>query len=573
MQICQLNENPGVAVELAANHPGITPIMLAAVDNDLAAARVLLQRGASVGLVNCYGRTALIFASMHGHIPMARLLLSVGAVVDVKDAWGLDAPAWAEKRGFSGLAPIFEQARQKQRDRQKQLLRTASPVRSPLSPGPSASSSPPPGVFDSARGLGRGGEVGIAGDLDARGLASAEAFSLEDPDEARAVEEAMREAREAISRAARAKEAAREAALARKAAADAASAVARANVHRQQQQHRSGGWGFGIFSARGGGGGGSDSRGSTGALMKPSPDYEIGPRAARVRNARKAAAASSRGRMLSTETPRSSEDLLRNRPSKGYLSPKRHASPPLKRVDPFAITPSRDARVVPGGGAGAGAGGSSRGGAVRGWSSASRSSLLSRYETQLLEPPPGSPPREARADDARQELEQRRRGGGGGWGWLSGRGGGGKQSPADESGGRMDEHERRAIERRLAAGEGGDAHPAAGAITDPSRFADWSARSGGSGGVPVSGRSSVRGSARSFWDSPYAATVGTLVGGVSYDERMNMLRSQRRREWINSSRRFIEKVRNRPGRTQAERQASQQRLYSARRNASPRVYC
>ena len=85
-QVYQFNDNPGEGVELSANHPGITPLMLAASEGDIAAARLLLRRGASIGLVNCYGRTALMMAAMGGHTPMVRLLLSLGAAVDIFDA-------------------------------------------------------------------------------------------------------------------------------------------------------------------------------------------------------------------------------------------------------------------------------------------------------------------------------------------------------------------------------------------------------------------------------------------------------------------------------------------------------
>ena len=109
-QVYAVNERSGESIELAANHQGITPLMLAALEGHLPAARMLLQRGASVGLTNSYGRTALMMAAAVGHYPMVKLLLSVGAATDSVDSWGRDAADWAEARGHSQLVPFLRGA-------------------------------------------------------------------------------------------------------------------------------------------------------------------------------------------------------------------------------------------------------------------------------------------------------------------------------------------------------------------------------------------------------------------------------------------------------------------------------
>ena len=99
--------------------------MLAALEGDERAARVLLRRGARVELTNSYGRTALMLASCAGHASIVKLLLSVGAAVDPTDGWGRDALAWAHKRGQSHVIPLLQAAEQAQKLRQRQLVQNA----------------------------------------------------------------------------------------------------------------------------------------------------------------------------------------------------------------------------------------------------------------------------------------------------------------------------------------------------------------------------------------------------------------------------------------------------------------
>ena len=128
----------------------------------------------------------------------------------------------------------------------------------------------------------------------------------------------------------------------------------------------------------------------------------------------------------------------------------------------------------------------------------------------------------------------------------------------DEFGGPIDVAERLAVARCYSPDWGFD--QAAGAVTDPTRFAGYSARS------------SVVSSARSFWDTEYANRVGVLTDSISPEKRREMIDSQRRRQFMVSSRRFIEKIKSQPPMSAAERKRAQQRLYSARAQAPARVY-
>ena len=82
------SESPKVAMVLAKhpqtqlnaqNNAGETPLMLAAINNRLELARVLIERGADV---NKPGWTALHYAATRGHRDMMRLLLDNDAYID-----------------------------------------------------------------------------------------------------------------------------------------------------------------------------------------------------------------------------------------------------------------------------------------------------------------------------------------------------------------------------------------------------------------------------------------------------------------------------------------------------------
>ena len=168
---------------------------------------MLLQRGASVGLTNSYGRTALMMAAAVGHYPMVKLLLSVGAATDSVDSWGRDAADWAEARGHSQLVPFLRGAAEAQKERQRQLVRGQAQQAA-------------------TRGIGGGGGAPHPDDMDDASDLTYDMMDEEEYAEALA-EEAYARAMEAVERRAREEAEAREAQKARIAATAAAAAAAR----------------------------------------------------------------------------------------------------------------------------------------------------------------------------------------------------------------------------------------------------------------------------------------------------------------------------------------------------------
>jgi len=70
-----------------------TPLILAAIDNLLEVAKLLLESGANVNAQDGLGNSALHYASQEYHCGMAKLLLDNGAIVDVQDKHG-NTPLW-----------------------------------------------------------------------------------------------------------------------------------------------------------------------------------------------------------------------------------------------------------------------------------------------------------------------------------------------------------------------------------------------------------------------------------------------------------------------------------------------
>lgn len=140
-QADQFKDAPDHTLELVANQPGLTCLMLASLEGDIGAARVLLERGASVGLVNCYGRNALIMAAMSGNTEVVELLLQVDAPIDAVDAWDRDALSWARHRQHQIITRLLQQKADAQRDRQ--MARLAG---QPRTEAAATRSSPPPNL-------------------------------------------------------------------------------------------------------------------------------------------------------------------------------------------------------------------------------------------------------------------------------------------------------------------------------------------------------------------------------------------------------------------------------------------
>ncbi|MCB1158476.1 MAG: ankyrin repeat domain-containing protein [Leptospiraceae bacterium] len=73
-----------------------TALMIAARDNNLKAAKILILAGADVNIKNrTEGKTALIYAATYGYEKMVKLLLKKGALIDVKDLEGKTALIYA----------------------------------------------------------------------------------------------------------------------------------------------------------------------------------------------------------------------------------------------------------------------------------------------------------------------------------------------------------------------------------------------------------------------------------------------------------------------------------------------
>ena len=142
-QIYGCNRHPDRELELTANQPGLTALMLAAYLGELNAARNLLEQGASVSLVNCYSRTPLMLAAMAGQEEIVQLLLSVGAASDGVDAWGMDAAGWAEARGYPHIARLIKTAARERKQWMISQMRGGSPL-----PGSSLMPSTSPAAFD-----------------------------------------------------------------------------------------------------------------------------------------------------------------------------------------------------------------------------------------------------------------------------------------------------------------------------------------------------------------------------------------------------------------------------------------
>lgn len=151
----QYKEKFDTDLEMVANSLGMTALMLASLEGDIGAARILLRRGASVGLVNCYGRTALILAAMAGREEIVKLLLSVDAPVDVTDTFGRDALTWADERRHKKIAILVRKAAHDRRDWRMAQLREREAQRAAHAARGSSSADAPPAGYDEAAALAR----------------------------------------------------------------------------------------------------------------------------------------------------------------------------------------------------------------------------------------------------------------------------------------------------------------------------------------------------------------------------------------------------------------------------------
>ena len=72
----------------------MTPLLYAARDGRVEAARLLLAAGANVELAEANGMRPLLMALLNNQLDVARLLLEAGADVNADDFWGR-TPLWA----------------------------------------------------------------------------------------------------------------------------------------------------------------------------------------------------------------------------------------------------------------------------------------------------------------------------------------------------------------------------------------------------------------------------------------------------------------------------------------------
>jgi len=79
---------------------GRTPLMQAAVDNDIPTMEYLLKYGAQVDLQTQYGNSALIFASMEGHSNAVEMLVNAKADVNLINNDGFNAVMQAARCGY-----------------------------------------------------------------------------------------------------------------------------------------------------------------------------------------------------------------------------------------------------------------------------------------------------------------------------------------------------------------------------------------------------------------------------------------------------------------------------------------
>lgn len=83
---------------------GRTPLHYAALENNVAEAKSLIDAGASVSEQDREGFTPLHFACQQDNFEVAQILLAAGAPVDSRDSFG-DTPLWRAVFAFRGGTP------------------------------------------------------------------------------------------------------------------------------------------------------------------------------------------------------------------------------------------------------------------------------------------------------------------------------------------------------------------------------------------------------------------------------------------------------------------------------------
>jgi len=97
-------KNPNVKSKFA----GMTPLHMAALNNEHGAVQLLLAKGADPNAQDDLGATPLHYAAKHGALDVVLLLLGSGANPLIKDARkGATALEWAVNEGNEGIAQVL----------------------------------------------------------------------------------------------------------------------------------------------------------------------------------------------------------------------------------------------------------------------------------------------------------------------------------------------------------------------------------------------------------------------------------------------------------------------------------
>jgi ankyrin repeat protein len=85
-----------------------TPLQVAAVNNDPAAAQNAISNGAQVNGTNASGRTALHLAAWYGNVAVAQTLIANGANVNARDKYKLTPLDLAQNQGHAQMVQMLE---------------------------------------------------------------------------------------------------------------------------------------------------------------------------------------------------------------------------------------------------------------------------------------------------------------------------------------------------------------------------------------------------------------------------------------------------------------------------------
>ena len=102
-----LDENPGLVND--RDGKGWTPLIYAARDGNLNAARMLLDHRADPNAAGNKGTTALMYAADNNRLTIAQLLIDHGANVNAVDAQGHTPLSFAQDGRYAAMADLLRQ--------------------------------------------------------------------------------------------------------------------------------------------------------------------------------------------------------------------------------------------------------------------------------------------------------------------------------------------------------------------------------------------------------------------------------------------------------------------------------